>query len=65
MAVFTSVATVSARYYEKRNRSVAEFNIRQMCESLGRTPPTWDEFKAMSKSDVVNMALRLHREFPE
>lgn len=62
MAVFSSVATVSHRYYDKRNRSVAEFNIKQMCHSLGRDVPV---LKGMPKQDLIALALRLHSEFPD
>lgn len=62
MATFTSVTSVSRRYYDKRNRSVAEFNIKQMCHSLGREVPV---LKGMPKQDLITLALSLHNEFPE
>lgn len=62
MPTFTSIATVSHAYYSKRNRSVAEFNIKQMCHSLKRDCP---ELKGMPKQDLIKLALSLHREFPE
>jgi hypothetical protein len=63
MAIFRSVTTVSYRYYEKRNRSVAELNIIQMCQSLKREPPA--NLGAMPKSDLIRLAINLHDEFPE
>jgi|GEM_PF-6297347 len=65
MAIVSSVATVSHRYYEKRNRSVAEQNIRSMCRALGKEPPAWSELSEMSKWDLIKLALTLHSEFPE
>lgn len=63
MAIVTVVTSVSARYYEKRNRSVAELNIIQMCDALGRPRP--EGLTTMSKSELVRLALSLHNEFPE
>ncbi|USN14030.1 hypothetical protein KABACHOK_01940 [Brevundimonas phage vB_BpoS-Kabachok] len=65
MAIITYVATVSYRYYEKRNRSVAEQNIQSMCRALDKAPPTYAELRAMSKDAVIRLALSLHNEFPE
>lgn len=62
MGTFTVVTSVSRRYYEKRNRSVAEFNIKQMCHALGRDCPV---LKGMPKHDLITLALSLHSEFPE
>lgn len=63
MAIVTTVTSVSYRYYEKRNRSVAELNIVQMCQSLGRPRP--EGLSSMSKTDLIRLALSLHNEFPE
>lgn len=63
MAIVTTVTTVSHRYYEKRNRSVAELNIIQMCEALGKPRP--EGLSSMSKSALINLAISLHNEFPE
>jgi len=65
MAVFTSVATVSYRYYDKRNRSVAEMNIRDMCRNLDKAAPSSAELSAMSKPELIRLALSLHNQFPE
>ncbi|USN15315.1 hypothetical protein KIKIMORA_01690 [Brevundimonas phage vB_BpoS-Kikimora] len=65
MAIVTTVSTVSYRYYEKRNRSVAEMNIQSMCRALDKEVPTYAELHAMSKDALIWMALRLHDEFPE
>ena len=62
MAIVTTIATVSRRYYDKRNRSVAEFNVKQMCHALGRDVPV---LKGMPKQDLITLALSLHNEFPE
>jgi predicted HicB family RNase H-like nuclease len=63
MAIVTTISTVSARYYEKRNRSVAELNILSMCRALGREPPA--QLSQMSKFALVRYALELHAEMPE
>lgn len=63
MAVVTSVAPVSRRYYEKRNRSVAELNIIQMSAVLGKPKPTG--LSALTKPELISLALALHNEFPE
>lgn len=63
MAIVTTVSTVSARYYQKRNRSVAELNILSMCRALSREPP--ERLSQMSKSALVRYALELHQEMPE
>lgn len=63
MAVFTSVTSVSHRYYEKRNRSVAELNVKQMCQSLGRPVP--DDLGTMPKSTLISLAISLHQQFPD
>lgn len=63
MTIVSTVASVSHRYYEKRNRSVAEMNIRQMCEALGKPCP--EGLRTMTKGNLVNLAMRLHGEFPE
>lgn len=63
MSVYTSVSTVSYRYYEKRNRLVAELNIIQMCQALGKPKP--EGLSAMPKSALIRLALSLHSEFPE
>ena len=65
MAIVTVVSTVSYRYYEKRNRNVAEQNIQSMCQALGKTPPAYAELRAMSKDALIRLALSLHNEFPE
>lgn len=63
MSSVTTVASVSHRYYEKRNRSVAELNVRQMCEALSRPVP--EGLSTMPKYKLVDLAMCLHREFPE
>jgi hypothetical protein len=63
MAIVTYVTSVSYRYYEKRNRSVAELNIIQMCQSLKREPPA--DLRTMPKSALIRLALNLHDSFPE
>lgn len=63
MGTVTTVTTVSFEYYSKRNRSVAEANIRAMCRALGREAP--QGLGRIDKSDLINMALRLHREMPD
>lgn len=63
MTIVTVVTSVSYRYYEKRNRSVAEQNIRSMCHALGREPPT--NLAALAKDDLIHLALRTHAEMPE
>lgn len=63
MAIVTTVTTVSARYYEKRNRSVAEQNIHSMCRALDKPVPP--HLSSMSKGDLVSLALALHQEMPE
>lgn len=65
MAIVTVVSTVSYRYYEKRNRSVAEQNIQSMSRALGKPIPTYAELSALSKDAVIRLALSLHNEFPE
>jgi len=65
MSVFTSSATVSRRYYDKRPRTVAEQNIKSMSESLGLEVPEWKSLRALSKSEVIDKAMALHRLFPE
>lgn len=65
MSVFTSVTTVSHRYYDKRNRSTAEFNIRQMQRQLGKEVTPNAELAKMDKQSLISLALSLHREFPE
>lgn len=65
MTIVTVVATVSYRYYEKRNRSVAEQNIQSMCRALGKPAPTYADLRALSKDAVIRLALSLHNEFPE
>lgn len=65
MAIVTTVATVSYRYYDKRNRSVAEQNIQQMARALGEEPPAWTDLRAMSKDAVIKLALAYHAKFPE
>ena len=63
MAIVTISTTVSYRYYEKRNRSVAELNIIQMSRALGRPEP--EGLREMSKHALIMLALSLHSEFPE
>lgn len=63
MTIVQTVATVSHRYYQKRNRSVAELNVRQMCRALGKPCP--DDLGTMEKSKLVNLAMSLHRELPQ
>jgi hypothetical protein len=65
MAIFTSVATVSYRYYDKRNRSVAEQNIQSMCRSLGIDVPYHSTLAGMPKAELIRLALSLHSQFPE
>lgn len=65
MAIVTTVATVSYRYYEKRNRSVAELNVQSMCRALGKDIPPYAELHAMPKDALIRLALSLHAEFPE
>lgn len=62
MTIVTVISSVSHRYYEKRNRSVAELNIKQMSESLGKPIP--EGLSTMPKGQLVNLALSLHSEFP-
>jgi hypothetical protein len=63
MAIVTTVTSVSARYYEKRNRMVAELNIKEMCRALGEPIP--EGLSDLSKPEVVKLALSLHQKFPE
>ena len=65
MAIVTIIAAVSYRYYEKRNRSVAEQNIQSMSRALGKPEPAYADLRAMSKDDLIRLALSLHYEFPE
>lgn len=62
MAVVEVHATVSYRYYEKRNRSVAELNIKQMARSLGRPEP--EGLSSLSKDALIKLALEYHNLFP-
>jgi hypothetical protein len=62
MAIVEVRSTVSARYYEKRHRRVAEQNIRDMARSLNR--PTPEGLNTLSKSDLVRLALDYHNLFP-
>lgn len=63
MGSVTTVTSVSFQYYSKRNRSVAEQSVRAMLRSLGRPVP--DGLGRMDKTDLIHMALRLHREMPD
>ena len=63
MGTVTTITSVSFQYYSKRNRNVAEANIRAMCRALGRAEP--QGLGRIDKSDLINMALRLHREMPD
>ncbi|UTC28865.1 hypothetical protein MARCHEWKA_03530 [Brevundimonas phage vB_BpoS-Marchewka] len=65
MAIVTTVSSVSYRYYEKRNRSVAEQNIQSMCRALDKSPPPYAELRALAKDALIRLALSLHNEFPE
>lgn len=65
MGTFTSVATVSYRYYDKRNRSVAEQNIQSMARSLELPSPTTEGLRAMSKPDLIKLAMWYHNQMPE
>lgn len=65
MAIVTVVSTVSYRYYEKRNRSVAEQNIQSMSRALGKPEPAYADLRAMGKDALIRLALSLHNEFPE
>ena len=65
MAIVSYVSTVSYRYYEKRNRSVAEQNVQSMCRALDKPVPTYAELRALSKDTLIRLALNLHNEFPE
>jgi hypothetical protein len=65
MGTFTVVTSVSRRYYDKRNRSTAEFNIRQMQRQLGKEVSTNADLAKMPKQDLITLALSLHNEFPE
>lgn len=60
--IVTTMTTVSHRYYEKRNRRVAELNIIQMFRLLGRSAP--EGLQSMPKWELVNTAMRLHGDMP-
>lgn len=63
MGTVTTVTSVSHAYYSKRHRRVAEGNIRSMSRALGRPEP--QGLGRMEKSDLISMALSLHREMPD
>lgn len=63
MSTFTSVTTASYRYYDKRNRRVAEDNIRHMARVLHMDAPTGLAEK--SKPELIQLALWFHSKMLE
>jgi len=64
VSIVSTVSTVSRRYYDKRNRSVAEANIQSMCRALGRPVPAYSELRKLSKPLLVSLAMEHHLDFP-
>lgn len=65
MGAFSTVSTVSHRYYEKRAKSEIRQNIRDMCRVLEIEPPSDEAMTNETASQLASRAMKLHDLFPE